>query len=162
MASERLTSNEGMNITKLDFEMAQSRSRKRGRISISRTQVVGIVLCFICLLVLVGLLCFYEARRQFHSDDQKFRPDPSRAYDVGGEITPSALTITTNSLSEGSYAESSVNDGSSNEEPWGGRLPLDVIPESYHLHIQPFINEEDVEGTDKESFTFDGSESPDG
>nr|XP_054751959.1 aminopeptidase N-like [Lytechinus pictus] len=153
MATEKLTSVDG-EVTKCDFEMVNdSTSKRTNRVSMSRAQAIAVVVVFSAIVILVGVLCYYETKREC---DRK-----------------NAAAVLDNDVEENGDVNDSDNDGEQRPNttpqivlshppavedpgPWKGRLPADVIPESYDIFIKPYLNDEDVEGTHKRRFNFDG------
>lgn len=154
MATEKLTSVDG-EITKCDFEMdADLKSKKSGRVSLSRTKAVAVVVVFAAIVIMVGLLCFFETKREcdrkhaalMNDHDADDKGDINDTDNEGADRPPS--TPQNRFLT---YPPAEDDPG-----PWKGRLPTNVIPDSYDLYIKPYLNDEDVEGTNKRRFTFDG------
>ncbi|XP_072174397.1 aminopeptidase N-like [Diadema setosum] len=144
MASERLTTSD-CDTTKCDFEMSEVASRTSKIITVSKRQVAAILSVFLVVVVVVGVLCFYQAKRECggkHGFSNKDHDDE-------------VLTVSD------VYADGDAGTTSGYDLPGQGsqsvRLPRDVIPLAYDLHIQPYIDADDVVGTSKRRFTFDGS-----
>ena len=112
---------------KESFEMS-SEARRNG-IYVRHSHLFGVVAVVIVIIVAVGLMCFYLPDRSGQQDDA--------AKTTTAASQPKTETPTTAS------------------GPWPGRLPTDVIPESYELYLKPYINEDDLDGTHRR-FTFDG------
>ena len=152
MATEKLTSVDG-EITKCDFEMdADSKSKKKGRISLTRTQAVAVVVVFAAIVIMVGVLCFFETKRECDRKHAALMNDKGVDDDVND---------TDNDGEDPSQSDPEnelIPDPSATDDPgpWNGRLPTDVIPDAYDLHIKPYLNEDDIEGTNHTRFTFEG------
>ena len=118
----------------LNFEEASVRSGKPGKgIFLRANQVVFIIIVAAAVVICVAVLCYYVPERKC-SEESRNGIEP---------ITPSTQPPAAQTTAEPSG-------------PWPGRLPTDVLPHSFNLYLKPYIDEEDIEGTEKEQFTFDG------
>ena len=75
--------------------------------------------------------------------------DTSTTSHVTTEGIPTTDEMTT--------GDSLTTKQSATEAPYPCRLPTDVVPISYEIFLKPYLNEEDVEGTSRDRFTFDGN-----
>ena len=123
---------------------------KTDLVHIRTSQFFWIGIITVSLIVGVGLLCFYIPSRPC-TEPFKIEPEPTPPTTVtlcptdepAPQITVEPETTTTMTTTQATT-------------PWPGRLPTDVLPHSYDLYLKPYINDEDLVGTDKERFTFDG------
>ena len=111
----------------LEIQETDQEERK-GLVFIRKWQLFWIAIIAASVVAGVGLLSYYIPDR-------------------GCEAPVTEPTITTEEI-----ATEEPTEG-----PYPCRLPGDVVPISYELFLKPYLNEEDVEGTTKKRFTFDGN-----
>ena len=109
----------------------------KGLVVIRKWQLFWIAIIAASVVAGVGLLCYYI---------------PDRSCEFEAPVTEH--TITTEQMATEDIL---TTEQLATEEPYPCRLPGDVVPISYELSLKPYLNEEDVEGTTKELFTFDGN-----
>ena len=108
------------------------KEERKDLVFIRKWQLFWIAIIAACVVAGVGLLCYYIP-------DRGCEPPVIEPIITTEQI---ATEEPTEEPTEGSYP---------------CRLPGDVFPISYELFLKPYLNVDDVEGTTKERFTFDGN-----
>ena len=138
----------GRRSEKLQLQKGNS-EELQGTVVIRKNQLFWIAIILVSAVVGVGLLCYYVPDRGC----QPQITDPDTVTKVMSTEDMTTTKDTTQYMTNEDFLAKRQN---TTEAPYPCRLPTEFVPISYKVFLKPYLNEEDVEGTSKDRFTFDG------